>query len=102
MKKDGMRDRVAGLVSRRGSSASAALAPRPGKGDEEAAPHVSLLHTTVHITEDQRKRVHLEAVERFDKGKVRRIDGSAVVRDVLDFWIENQDSFTAWLEARKR
>lgn len=95
-----MREQLQGLAHRRGAAASVALV-RPTSTKADSEPQERYLHTTVHITEDQQAALRAEAAARVQDKRARRIDASAVARDVIDFWRENQTAFIAWMEARK-
>ncbi len=86
---------AAGRVTPATAVASAASAASEAEASEP------LLHTTFHITHTQRLAVAGEASQRMENRVRARHDKSAVLRDVIDFWMAHRQQFDEWLRAKR-
>lgn len=94
-----LRDQLAAVAEHRKELENGA-APRGGSPPSDAPARY--LHTTVHITEEQLVELRAEASRRLAMRECTRMDVSAVMRDLVDFWRTNEAAFRTWRLSRPR
>jgi hypothetical protein len=105
-----MPEKVNELASRRTNEAAFTPArsarPKRSAGTKDGvAPHPmpapSVAWTTFAVTPAQRDELRRIAAYRQATHQKNRNDVSAVLRDVLDFWLAHQADFDKWLAKRR-
>ncbi len=71
------------------SAGGGGRASRKAKADAATAAgeQRAFIHTSMHVAEAQLLALRTEAFARVQAGSTKRLDVSAVLRDVIDYWV---------------
>ena len=97
--------RQAGPEFQLGAGAPAKRARKTGAGAVELiglVPMSKKVYTSFSIAEEHRTALETHAWARKQGGITTKFDLSTVLRDVLDYWMANEEEVGAWLSKRNR
>jgi hypothetical protein len=100
-----MQELVPGLEQRAATPAFEPTKKRPSPrkradSEEPSATPRQLFNTSFSVFVQHRDLLRTVAFQRASSGAAARNDVGAVLRDVLDFWVDRRDEFEEWLRQR--